>query len=413
MSEMKRLDELCTIELSSIDKKSKTNEKPVKLCNFVDVYNNWNIYPNMTDSFMYATASDKNIDIFSLKKNDVLITKDSETRDDIGMSACVYDDLDNTVLGYHCALIRPKENLVGSYLNAFLNSPLGRKYFSNQASGSGQRYTLTKDAIGAIKVPAISVSKQEKIGNIFSNIDIKIAENQKISAELESMAKLLYDYWFVQFDFPDKNGNPYKSSGGKMIWNEELKREIPEGWKKTTLEKLALYVDEKIKNSDLDKNTYIGTDNLLPNMQGRSLSDYLPNDGQSTMYKSGDTLIANIRPYFKKIWFADGCGGCSPDVLCIRARKPELAEYIYSTLSRDAFFDYDMAGAKGSKMPRGDKGHIMAYPIATNEETAVKFSKFQREVLKEIEQRYQENQQLTSLRDFLLPMLMNGQVKIK
>ena len=125
----------------------------------------------------------------------------------------------------------------------------------------------------------------------------------------------------------------------------------------------ADYVEEKIENILLTNKTYIGVDNLLPNRNGIKTSNYKPDEGSSIKFKKNDILIGNIRPYFKKIWLASFNGGCSSDVLCIRPKKQEYSRYLYSVLSQDLFFDYDMAGSKGSKMPRGDKRHIMNFPI--------------------------------------------------
>ena len=231
--ELKRykLGEIAEILISSIDKKSKEGESPVRLCNFVDVYHNWAVTADMVSNFMEATTSEKNIDRFSLKKGYVAFTKDSETRDDIGVPTYIAEDLDNTVLGYHCALVKPDENIIsGKYLNAFLHSDYIKRYFELNATGSGMRYTLSVDTLYNIPILAPSLDIQKRIGDLFSNIDRKICINRSLNHYLEAMVKQLYDYWFVQFDFPDANGNPYKSSGGKMVWNEKLKREIPMGW---------------------------------------------------------------------------------------------------------------------------------------------------------------------------------------
>ncbi|MFR5981437.1 MAG: restriction endonuclease subunit S [Alistipes shahii] len=107
---------------------------------------------------------------------------------------------------------------------------------------------------------------------------------------------------------------------------------------------------------------YISTENMLPNKGGISESTIIP-PGTTTEYKIGDILISNIRPYFQKIWCADRCGGCSADVLCIRAKENTDSKYLYYLLSQQAFFDYVMSGAKGCKMPRGDKKQIMQWPV--------------------------------------------------
>ena len=223
-----KLGDIAEIYISSIDKKSKEGEQSVRLCNFVDIYHNWAITKDLVPNFMIASANDNNIKRFSLKEGYVAFTKDSETRDDIGIPAYIADDLDNTVLGYHCALVKPNADILsGKYLNAFLHSDYIKKYFELNATGSGMRYTLSTETLNNIPILAPSLEMQEFIGNIFSDIDRKICLNRQINDNLEAMAKQLYDYWFVQFDFPNEEGKPYKSSGGTMVWNEKLKREIP------------------------------------------------------------------------------------------------------------------------------------------------------------------------------------------
>lgn len=231
-----RLGDIANVDISGIDKKTKEGESAVRLCNFTDVYYNWAITKNMYDGLMQASASESDIETFLLCKGQVAITKDSETRDDIGIATYIADDFDDVVLGYHCALITPKsevsedEKIYGKYLNALLHTKYAQKYFSNNATGSGQRYTLSKEAIEDMPVYLPTYKEQVRIGDYLSDIDRKIEINNLINMELESMLKQIYDYWFMQFDFPDENGNPYKSSGGKMIWHNTLNREVPEGW---------------------------------------------------------------------------------------------------------------------------------------------------------------------------------------
>lgn len=129
------------------------------------------------------------------------------------------------------------------------------------------------------------------------------------------------------------------------------------------LSSLAYYVTDKIPASNVDSKTYIGVDNMLPNCGGITVSDYEPCEGYVTKFMPGDILIGNIRPYFKKIWRATFEGGCSSDVLVIRSNGTVSSKYLYACLATQHFFDYDLAGSKGSKMPRGDKNHIMQYTV--------------------------------------------------
>ena len=122
------------------------------------------------------------------------------------------------------------------------------------------------------------------------------------------------------------------------------------------------HVCDYVNNRTTSSMNYISTENMLPNKGGISESTIIP-PGNTTEYKIGDILISSIRPYFQKIWCADRCGGCSADVLCIRAKENTDSKYLYYLLSQQAFFDYVMSGAKGCKMPRGDKKQIMQWPV--------------------------------------------------
>lgn len=404
-----RLDECCQIELSSIDKKSKENEKEVYLCNFTDVYYNWNIYSSMKNTFMKATASDNNISIFSLKAGDVVITKDSETRDDIGIPAYIYDDLNNTVLGYHCALIRPTKKILGSYLNAYLSSYLGRKHFSNQASGSGQRYTLTKESLGSISIPLIDKKQQMFIGSLFNNIDKKISLNNKIISELESMAKTIYDYWFLQFEFPNEEGKPYKSSGGKMVWNEELKREIPEGWDITNIGNITKCLDsQRIPLSLNDRASrkgiypYYGATEIMDHIDSFIFDgDYvlLAEDG-SVMNEEGFPILQRAKG---KIWVNNHAHILKP----INSYHCRLLIYILSYIP--------VAQIKtGSVQMKVNQENLNTYKVLDIPKKLIfKINNVLDTIDNKILELQKENQELTTLRDFLLPLLMNGQVGFK
>ncbi len=428
-----RLDECCRIELSSIDKKSKPNEKSVKLCNFTDVYYNWNIYNSMVEGFMEATASDKNIDVFSLKAGDVVVTKDSETRNDIGMSAYIYDDLENTVLGYHCALIRPFKDIDGAYLNAFLNSSTGRKHFENQASGSGQRYTLTKEALGSIRVPLINIEEQRVIGKLFNDLDRRIINNNKISAELENLAKTIYDYWFLQFEFPNEEGKPYKSSGGKMVWNEDLKREIPAGWEvkrigdTITTERGISYSTPNIKTGKGVPMLNLAT--FMPgggDYKADGLKHYLGDYPTNKVLKPYELIMCNTQQTAIKFEtdiigramlvpdIFDGDVVFSHHVNVIRTQNEDLKYYLLYLFNSDYYHKYISGFTNGTNILglsfNGVEDYLLEIPapnlLAEFGKTVLEVEMKKSEILK-------ENEQLASLRDFLLPMLMNGQVTFK
>ena len=149
----------------------------------------------------------------------------------------------------------------------------------------------------------------------------------------------------------------------------ELKEEIQNLLDKIVGENIRLknackYSDKRIESATLNSTNYIGVDNLLQNMEGKINSSFVPSSGTSTEYKTGDVLLSNIRPYLKKIWFADKGGGSSNDVLVLQSNAENVnPKYIYYTLKQDKYFHYVMEKPKGVKMPRGDKQHIMDYRI--------------------------------------------------
>ncbi|NAD41290.1 hypothetical protein GUI25_25340 [Escherichia coli] len=193
-----KLGDIATVEISGVDKKIKDGEEDIRLCNFVDVYYNWAITMARHDSFMLATARPNEISKFQLKKGQVALTKDSETRDDIGISTYIADDFNDVILGYHCALITPNKDILdGRYLNALMHTGYAKKYFACNASGSGQRYALSAEILNSFPVPVIPLQKQKQIGEIFSALDKKIELNKQINQNLEAMIADVMDYKFL------------------------------------------------------------------------------------------------------------------------------------------------------------------------------------------------------------------------
>lgn len=176
----------------------------------------------------------------------------------------------------------------------------------------------------------------------------------------------------------------------------------------TVLADISLQVTSKIACEEAAINSYVSTESLLSNKGGRQQASSIPASGKVTSFQPGDTLISNIRPYFKKIWFADCEGTCSGDVIVLRANKPNLAPYLYSILRSDSFFEHVMAGAKGTKMPRGDKRQMMQYPVSRD--CGEVNSKLLTSILEQIGLNNRESTRLAELRDTLLPRLISGEI---
>ena len=411
-----KLGDIADIVVSNVDKKITPNQKTVKLCNFVDVYHNWAITKNNYDSFMTATASDEEISKFSLKKGQVAFTKDSETRDDIGIPAYIAEDFKDVVLGYHTALATPDENIVtGEYLNAFMHSSYIQKYFELNATGSGMRYTLSQQTLHDIPVLAPDLDSQYKIGSLLSKIDRKISVNREINRNLEELAKQIYDYWFVQFDFPNEDGKPYKSSGGKMIWNETLKRDIPIGWEVKKINELAEIQKYQITpKENIEYKHY-----SLPNFD--KYESYSIENGNSIFsdkffVENGNLLISKLNPWTDRTVWVDNVKNaiCSTEYVVLKQKDKCIQSYLNQIAHTQSFIDYCTSCSTGtSHSHRRVKPELMTgYKIPFQENIVKAFGKQTYQIIKKKLNIQNENRNLITLRDELLPLLMSGQVTL-
>ena len=408
-----KLGEIATVEISGVDKKMTDGEKEIRLCNFVDVYYNWAITIAQHDSFMLATARPNEISKFQLKKGQVALTKDSETRNDIGIPTYIADDFEDVILGYHCALISPNKDILdGRYLNALLHTNYAKKYFACNASGSGQRYALSVEALNSFPVPIIPLHEQKQIGEIFSALDKKIELNRQINQNLEAMAKRLYDYWFVQFDFPNEEGKPYKSSGGKMVWNEKLRREIPKGWDNGILIDIAnITMGQSPDGSSYNE---VGEGMLFYQgstdfgMRFPSVRQYTT--APSRFAKKGDILMS-VRAPVGSINIANNDCCIGRGLSAINSKLGSMTHLYY--ILNDLRTTFDQRNAAGTTFGSITKEDLYSLPIIIPSHEVIRaFDKicspmFDRQMIlgKEIDI-------LTKQRDNLLPLLMNGQISV-
>ena len=407
-----KLGDIATVEISGVDKKITDGEKEIRLCNFVDVYYNWAITIAQHDSFMLATARPNEISKFQLKKGQVALTKDSETHDDIGISTYIADDFEDVILGYHCALISPNKDILdGRYLNALLHTNYAKKYFACNASGSGQRYALSVEALNSFPVPIIPLHEQKQIGEIFSALDKKIELNRQINQNLEAMAKQLYDYWFVQFDFPNEEGKPYKSSGGEMVWNKELKREIPKEW---TVAKLT---DEMELQYGFPFSTDLFTEQItsvpvvrIRDILDNSISAYTTEDVEGRYLLQKQDLLIGMDGNFHINYWADNVSYLNQRTVRIRAKNNSNVSIVQAKYDIQPYIKAKEARAKGSTVGHlSDKDMKELYVlVCPNKKAREKFDA----LLSMIITNRNEVETLTKQRDELLPLLMNGQVSV-
>ena len=276
---------------------------------------------------------------------------------------------------------------------------------------------LTQGVLNNISVKIYESSQtQQSIAAVLSALDKKIALNKQINARLEEMAKTLYDYWFVQFDFPDANGKPYKSSGGEMVFDETLKREIPKGWEVKSLKDVLVNRSDNIKSEDLTSNMPYTPIDSLP-MRKMTFSDFQKIENARTSlirYSFNDILIGAMRVYFHRVCIAPFDGITRSTTIVLKPKKQNHLPFLYQLCNEEKTINFASKVSIGTQQPYVNWVNGLAeYKFAMpNLKLIERYSIKIMPLIKSVITREKQNHQLTQLRDFLLPMLMNGQVSV-
>ncbi len=319
---------------------------------------------------------------------------------------------------YNVALMKavPKPNILNDYLYYLLKQEAIFKYVEKLSLRTGGQTGVDLDSLNQYPVLLPNLSYQQNVVNVLKTLDSKIELNNRINAELEAMAKMLYDYWFVQFDFPDKNGKPYKTSGGKMVWNEELKRDIPDAtdWDIGTLLDIAEYINglpcQKFRPTG---NDYLRVIKIKEMHEGFSSETELvrPDIPRRAIIENGDVLFSWSASLEVQIW-TGGKGALNQHIFKVTSDKYPKSFYFYQLINYLQHFKM-MAENRKTTMGHITQEHLQQSRIAippkylTKELEKIIAPIFERKMINEM-----ENQKLSELRDWLLPMLMNGQVKV-
>lgn len=363
-------------------------------------------------------------------KNDTIVY--SSVRPRLCHFGILKDIPKNTVVSTGFITIDAKEEKIDPYYLYYLLTTNDKiEYISNIADTAVSSYpSINPSDIENMEINIIDdLEQQREIVAILKSIDKKIENNNKINEELESMAKTIYDYWFLQFEFPNEEGKPYKSNGGKMVWNEELKREIPEGWEVETLEKnISLVKGISYKSKNIESNEGIPMINLASidinrNYKPNELKYFKGNYKEEKEVKFNDMLIACtdltrnadiigspvlVDNLYDKYLY-------SMDLAKLNVVSNKFNKYyLYMTLRTDFYHKYIKGYASGTNVLHLDVNGILWYKVyIPNGYIQNKFGEIIKNIHEKKSQLSKENQELTSLRDFLLPLLMNGQVGFK
>ena len=398
---------------------SKTgSRKRLTLGNFN--YPNGGFKENMSKEDIFFIGDVKSE--YILKKDDIITPLTEQVHGLLGETARIPLD-DVYVQSGDIGLVIPNSNkLDNKFAYYLISSPVVKKQLSAGAQQTKIRHT-SPDKIKDCQVYLPDLSNQKKIGVLLNNIDHKIKINNKINDELEAMAKTIYDYWFLQFEFPNEEGKPYKSSGGKMVWNEVLKREIPEGWTNGLISDLGEIISGGTPSTKHDE--YYSKNGIAwvtPYDLSKTTDKYITHGEKDISQKRLKKSSAKLMPKGSILLTSRApigyIGISSNEVTTNQGFKSIVpynksnSEYIYYLLK--SIIPYLKSLGNGSTFAEISKETLSNIPIVIpNKDIIDNFNNKVIHLGKIREIKEQENRELTSLRDFLLPLLMNGQVGFK
>ena len=357
---------------------------------------------------------------YIVEENDIVYAR----RGDVEKHAFISPEYAGSLCGTGCMRVRVNtKKAYPLYVSFFLNRPECKRWISQNAVGSNMP-NLNTEILNKVPIELPEIGEQQEISHLLQSIDSKIQINNVTCSELEAMAKTIYDYWFVQFDFPDENGKPYRTSGGEMVWNEQLKREIPKGWESGTIGDLGTIVSGGTPNTSCDE--YYCTDGyawITPNDLSGNTDKMFINHGERDVTVEGienssavlmpkHTVLLSTRAPIGYLAISEnevctnqGFKSIVPDAgysefyiyYVLKSNIPAIAQQGVGT----TFKEVSKETLSGFKIPLP--------PIELTE-------RFVSHILAGCTKRKlleNECKELTKLRDWLLPMLMNGQARME
>jgi len=391
---------------------------------FGTVFNNYFLPEELPD---LMDTNEKEQQIYSIKTGDVLITRTSETIDELAMSCVAVKDYPKATYSGFTKRLRPKREGIAypKYMAFYFRSALFRKAVTNNAFMT-LRASFNEDIFTFLDVYLPDYDEQVRIGDMLYNIECKIQKNKEINDYLEEMAKTIYDYWFVQFDFPNENGKPYKSSGGKMVnSNGHI---IPEGWTFCKVQDIISNIctglnprdNFKLGTGDIK---YITVKNLTPNgTLDFTGCDTIDESARTIVHNRsdiqiGDILFASIAPLGRcyLIQSEPTDWDINESVFSIRANTDIITPaFLYLYFMSDAFIKHATSSSTGSIFKGIRINTLLETELCVPPLSVIlKFEERLASIFPLKSKNYEEIQRLSNLRDWLLPMLMNGQATIE
>ena len=391
---------------------------------FSTVFNNFFI-PDKLEDLMDTSESEQKT--YSIKSGDIFLTRTSEVIDELAMSSVALKDYPNATYSGFLKRLRPIDGLktYPKFMAFYLRTPLFRKTITNNATMT-LRASFNETIFSYLDLLLPDYSEQKKIGDFLYLINQKIALNKQINARLEEMAKTLYDYWFVQFDFPDANGKPYKSSGGEMVFDETLKREIPKGWEVKSLGEVVTHWTTGLNPRDNfslgnGENFYVTIKNIKDNEIKFHTCAKITDEALNVINKrskldKGDILFTSIEPIGSTYLLHEKPKNwdINESVFSIRSKSDFITPYfLFMLLSSDEIKSFTRQVSTGSVHKGIRHESLKRFTFAYSGIDLIKnFTNLISPMQQNIFFLQKQNHHLTQLRDFLLPMLMNGQVSV-
>jgi type I restriction enzyme S subunit len=388
--------------VSNVDKKTYPNQKNVLLCNYTDVY--YKDYITNEINFMNATATEAEIKKYSLFEGDVVITKDSETPDDIAIPTYISETIPNLVCGYHLAILRSMEGLESRFLHHLLQHNHYKYYFSTLANGA-TRFGLNLASIKNAFIPLPPLPEQKKIAAILSTWDQAIEKLEKLIELKEQRKKGLMQQLLTGKKRLPGFGKPVKKDG-----------EIPEGWGKYKFRSIVSLRKEKVSRDDTAEDLICIELVHIEQNTGR-INGHTSLQNQASIknrFQLDDVLFGKLRPYLRKYAITQTSGACSTEIWVLVSKKKYISpSFLYFFVQTDAFLK-DALTSFGSKMPRSDWGLVSEMIIRTpkvNEQKEI--TEFLNTCEEEIQLIHSKRKFLLELKKGLMQKLLTGEVRVE
>lgn len=371
-------------------------------------------------SFSYITSDRLKEKNFVFREDIILAnTEQTKTGTLLGCPALVdfpvsYEN-NQAVFSHHITRVIPKPIIYKNYLYYSLwhNQPNAIKYHTGSVIWSLDVKNWSKNE----KCLLPPLLEQKQIAKILSDLDSKIELNRRMNQTLEKIAQAVFKSWFVDYEFPDKDGKPYRSSGGEMVWNEELGKEIPKGWNRGKLNELLINIKKPLKTREDWKNRkYVPIDNLsIKKINLENFQD--PNNAKSSLiaFEKNDILMGAMRVYFHRVNLAPFAGITRTTTFVLRPRVQKNLEFSLLLLNSNSTIKYATLHSQGTTMPYAIWNNVLSEMdfVFPDAQILEKFSKIVQLPIIKIRDSIFEHDRLMQLRDSLLPKLMSGKIRVK